>query len=101
MVNIKNILAETAVKNWLELDGLQLPDCELSTESIQVIMISEVPPQNPDDGFYNTSPDSDYMKSTLGLFGRAGVDVQSIRFQALRPIRWCLNECPATYMSSG
>ena len=79
MLNVKNILSETATKNKLEIGGLQFPDCELSPESIQVVMISEVPPQNPEDGFYNTSPTSDYMKSTLGLFNKAGVSVQSIQ----------------------
>lgn len=42
-------------------------------------MISEVPPKNPEDGFYSTAPEPDYMKSTLGLFSAAGVQVNSMR----------------------
>ena len=42
-------------------------------------MINEVPPQNPDDYFYSNVPNPDYMKTTLGLFKEAGVDVKSMQ----------------------
>jgi uracil-DNA glycosylase len=58
---------------------MQFPDCELNPTVINVIMISEVPPKNPDDGFYSTAADPDYMKSTLGLFAAGGVQVSNIR----------------------
>ncbi|MCL2658237.1 MAG: uracil-DNA glycosylase family protein [Betaproteobacteria bacterium] len=78
-ININNYLAKTAVANGLDLTGLQLPDCELDPEKIKVVMISEAPPQNPDDGFYSTATDPDYMRTTLGLFAAAGVRAESMR----------------------
>lgn len=78
-MNIKNLLSETAKESGLILDNLQFPDCELDPESVKVIMISEVPPKNPDEGFYSTAPEPDYMKSTLGLFNAAGVQVKNMR----------------------
>lgn len=78
-MNIKAYLIEIAVQNGLAAESLQFPDCELDPESVKVIMISEVPPKNPEDGFYSTAPEPDYMKSTLGLFNAAGVQVNSMR----------------------
>jgi hypothetical protein len=77
-VNTKTYLAEIAVQNGLAAESLQLPECELNPKSIKVIMISEVPAQNPDDGFYSKAAGSDYVKSTLGLFAAGGVQVGSI-----------------------
>lgn len=79
MIKVKEYLTETAVKNIIDPGSLQFPDCELDLEKIKVIMISEVPPQNPDDGFYSDAESPDYMKTTLGLFERAGVTVRSIQ----------------------
>jgi hypothetical protein len=78
-MNIKAYLTEIAVQNGLAAESLQFPDCELDPESVKVIMISEVPPKNPEDGFYSTAPEPDYMKSALGLFNAAGVQVNSMR----------------------
>jgi uracil-DNA glycosylase len=78
-MNTASYLTGIAKQNGLPPAALQLPDCELLPEKIKVIMISEVPPQNPADGFYSTAPDPDYMKTTLGLFNQAGVDVKSIQ----------------------
>ena len=78
-MNIKSYLTETAAQNGIAMDALQLPDCELDPASIKVIMISEVPPKNPDDWFYSGTAQPDYMRSTLGLFEQAGVDVKSIQ----------------------
>lgn len=78
-MNIKAYLIEIAVQNGLAAESLQFPDCELDPKSVKVIMISEVPPKKPEDGFYSTAPEPDYMKSTLGLFNAAGVQVNSMR----------------------
>lgn len=78
-MNIKAYLTEIAARNDLAAGALQLPDCELDPENVKVIMISEVPPQNPEDGFYSAAPEPDYMKSTRGLFNAAGVPVNSMR----------------------
>jgi len=63
----------------IETEGMQIPDCEIDPETIKILMISEVPPQNPEDGFYSKAPEPDYMKSTLGLFAAAGVQVGSMQ----------------------
>jgi len=104
-LKVKPYLSNIAKWNGIEPDTLQLPDCELLPASVKVIMISEVPPKKPDDGFYsgtqgdgspvltlmhpNTEepssfvdsavPESEYMKSTLCLFGAAGVPVKNMR----------------------
>lgn len=78
-MNIKRHLTTIAGMNSLEAEALQLPDCELDTEKIKVIMISEVPPQNPGDGFYSSAAQPNYMETTLGLFEKAGVNVKSIQ----------------------
>ena len=78
-MDIKAYLTEVAAQNGLAAEFLQLPDCELDPGSIKVIMISEVPPKNPEDGFYGGSPESDYMKTALGLFRAAEVRVGDMR----------------------
>ena len=79
MMNIRNHLTIIAKNHHIAAEILHLPDCELDTDSIKVVMISEVPPHNPDDGFYSGADQPDYMKTTLGLFEKAGVDVKSMR----------------------
>jgi len=78
MINTKEYLSETAAKNGIDLNCLQLPDYVLDPVKISVIMISEVPPQNPEDGFYSTAANPEYMRSTCGLFKAAGTSVKSI-----------------------
>ena len=78
-MNIKNYLSNIAKQKEIDTDYLQLPDCEIAPEKIKVIMISEVPPQNSDDDFYSSTAEPEYMKSTLGLFEKAGVDVKSMQ----------------------
>ena len=78
-MNIKTYLTETANQKNIPAELLQLPDCEINTEKIKVIMISEVPPQNPEDDFYSNAVNPDYMKTTLGLFEKAGVGIKSIQ----------------------
>ena len=77
-MNIKSYLTEIALQNGLASESMQLPDCEIDPETIKIVMISEVPPQNPEDGFYSKAPEPDYMKTTLALFRDAGVMVNSI-----------------------
>ena len=77
-MNINSYLNEIAKQKGIATDLLQLPDCEIDITRIKAIMINEVPPQSPDDGFYSNAPNPDYMKTTLGLFENAGVDVKSI-----------------------
>ena len=78
-MNVKTHLAGIAAQNDLTAESLQFPDCELDPESIKVIMISEVPPKNPEDGFYSKASEPDYMKSTLGLFNAADVQVNNMQ----------------------
>ena len=78
-MNIKSYLIETATQKDIPAESLQLPDCELVPEKINVIMISEVPPQNPEDDFYSKAANPDYMKTTLGLFEKAEIGVKSIQ----------------------
>ena len=60
------------------VNSMQLPDITLNTENIRVIMISEIVPQDPKDFFYSTAECSDYMKSTMALFNKAGGNISSI-----------------------
>jgi len=77
-MDINNYLSEISVKNGLDIKTLQFPNCELDPNKIEVIMISEVPSQNPDDGFYSKAIDPDYMRTTRSLFADAGVPVKNI-----------------------
>ena len=66
------------MKSGLDPKTLQFPNCEIDPNKIKVIMISEVPSQNPEDGFYSKAIDSDYMLTTRSLFADAGVPVKNI-----------------------
>jgi uracil-DNA glycosylase len=79
VMDIRNYLLGIAGQHQIESKSLQLPDCDVDPGTIKVIMISEVPPGNPDDGFYSNAILPDYMKSTLGLFERADVNVKSMQ----------------------
>jgi len=78
-MDIKSHLLDVANDNRINIESLQIPDCDIDPKKIKTIMISEVPPLNPDDGFYSNSTQSDYMKSTLGLFEKANVNVNSMQ----------------------
>ncbi len=78
-MNTKKHLAAIARDKHMDASSLRFPDCDVDPGTIKVVMISEVPPQNPADDFYSKSKEPDYLRSTLGLFGRAGIDVQSMR----------------------
>ena len=66
------------MKNGLDPKTLQFPNCELDPNKIKVIMISEVPSRDPEDGFYSKSIDSDYIQTTRSLFADAGISVKNI-----------------------
>ena len=54
-----------------------IPDVDIDVEKIKIIMISEVPPEKPEDYFYAEGTPY-YMETTLQLFKDAGYDVSSI-----------------------
>ncbi len=78
-MNTKKHLAAIARDKHMDARSLRFPDCDIEPGKIKVVMISEVPPQNPADDFYSKSKEPDYLRSTLGLFVKAGIDVQSMR----------------------
>ena len=75
----RNVLMTVAKAKNMDCGSLQFPDCDIDPKKIKVLMISEVPSQNPADGFYSKAAQSEYMRSTLGLFARAGVEAASMR----------------------
>jgi uracil-DNA glycosylase len=76
LINVKEYLIDTLPEDYLK--ELQLPDVQIDKDKIECIIINEVPPKNPDDGFYGNSADPDYMRTTRELFQAAGVHVNSI-----------------------
>lgn len=77
-MDIKPYLTQAAKDHAIDPAPLQLPSCTIDSAKIKTIMISEVPPQDPAEGFYSNAPQPDYMRSTLGLFEKAGVRVKSM-----------------------
>lgn len=59
-------------------DTLHLNDIEIDPSSVKAIMINEVVPSDPAQDFYG-QVDADYMKTTIPLFKKAGLDVFSIQ----------------------
>ncbi|NLB90003.1 MAG: uracil-DNA glycosylase [Clostridiales bacterium] len=55
-----------------------LPDLAIDTSKIKAIMINEVVADKAEDDFYSNTGNSDYMKTTIPLFQKAGADVQGI-----------------------
>ena len=78
-MNIKKTLSEIAVRNGLDANALQFPDCTLDPEKIKVLMINEVAPKNSDDWFYSEAPDPENRRTAFGLFEMAGILVKSMR----------------------
>ncbi len=58
--------------------NLRLNDVNIEPETIRAIMINEVVPVDSDDDFYG-KPDSAYMSTTIPLFRKAGIEVNSIQ----------------------
>lgn len=70
-VNIRNALADFDS----EPVKARLPDITLETDSIKAVMINEVVPADPNDDFYGENTLPDYLKTTVPLFQKAGVQV--------------------------
>ena len=61
-----------------DTEFLRLNDVNIEPETIQAIMINEIVPIDSDDDFYG-KPDSAYMSTTIPLFRKAGIEVNSIQ----------------------
>ncbi|ANU63538.1 MULTISPECIES: uracil-DNA glycosylase family protein [Bacteroidales] len=61
-----------------DTEFLRLNDINIEPETIRAIMINEVVPFDSDDDFYG-KPDSAYMSTTIPLFLKAGIKVNSIQ----------------------
>ncbi|MDR1703266.1 MAG: uracil-DNA glycosylase, partial [Clostridiales bacterium] len=66
------------LREHINAPGFDIPDITLDPAGIKAVMINEVPPPNPADGFYG-GPESDYARSVLGLFKMAGIHARSIQ----------------------
>lgn len=55
-----------------------VPFAEIASEKVKIVMISEAPPEDPQDYFY-ASGEPFYLKTTLQAFNDAGVPVNSIQ----------------------
>ena len=73
-MNIKQQLRQLSER---ETD-MHFNNVEVNPETIQAIMINEVVPSSPEDDFYG-KPDSAYMSTTIPLFRKAGIEVNSIQ----------------------
>ena len=61
-----------------DTQNLWLNDVNIEPETIQAIMINEVVPSCPEEDFYGKQ-DSAYMSTTIPLFRKAGIEVNSIQ----------------------
>lgn len=61
-----------------DTEFLRLNDVNIEPETIQAIMINEVVPSCPEEDFYGKQ-DSAYMSTTIPLFRKAGIEVNSIQ----------------------
>jgi len=61
-----------------DTQNLRLNDVNIEPETIRTIMINEVVPLCPEEDFYG-KPDSAYMSTTIPLFRKAGIEVNSIQ----------------------
>jgi hypothetical protein len=77
-IQVKDNLMGFIKNNSISTEGIQLPDAAIDTVNIQVMMINEAPPINPDDFFYSKARNPGDMKTALPLFRNAGVEVYDI-----------------------
>ena len=61
-----------------DTQNLRLNDVNIEPETIRTIMINEVVPSCPEEDFY-AKQDSAYMSTTIPLFRKAGIEVNSIQ----------------------
>lgn len=73
MMNIQKELQQFSVG---EAD-LRFNNVDVAPETIRAIMINEIVPSCPEEDFYG-KPDSAYMSTTIPLFRKAGIEVDSI-----------------------
>lgn len=78
-INVEDNLINFAIKKGISVDGLQMPSIVIAPERIKVLMINEVPPQEPGDFFYSKSSNPNYMSTTIPLFHKADVNVKNIQ----------------------
>lgn len=78
LLDMNKCLLEFSEENGISLQGVQFPQVTLAAEDIEVIMINEVPPENPTDYFYSKSDNPGYMKTVQALFADAGITIGSI-----------------------
>ncbi len=60
------------------MDQIRLNDLEIDPLTIKAIMINEVVPADSAGDFYG-EPDADYLKTTIPLFQKAGIEVNNIQ----------------------
>jgi len=75
--NIKELLSIFVLDNDMT-DIFQFPDANIDVNLIKAIMINEVVPFDPSDDFYSDNTSSNYLKTTLSLFAKAGFEARSI-----------------------
>lgn len=61
-----------------DTQNLRLNDVNIEPETIRAIMINEVVPSCPEEDFYGKQ-DSAYMSTTIPLFRKAGIEVNSVQ----------------------
>lgn len=62
----------------IDINGYLMPAVDLDTEKVKVVMISEAPPEDPQDYFY-ASGDPFYLRTTLQAFNDAEISVSSVQ----------------------
>ncbi len=77
-VNLKEHLFGFMKEHNIPAAHIQLPEASIDTDIIRVIMINEVPPEEPEDFFYSKAGNPGYMQTTRSLFSNAGVEVQNM-----------------------
>lgn len=73
-MNVKEVLQQ-----FVEVEtNLRFNNVEVTPETIHAIMINEIVPSNPEEDFYGKS-DAAYMTTTIPLFRKAGIEVDSMQ----------------------
>ena len=62
----------------IEKNAYQIPNLDIDTDKIKIVMISEVPPLDPKDYFYSPGTPF-YMETTKEAFRDAGYNINSIQ----------------------
>lgn len=73
-MNVKEVLQQ-----FVEgATDLRFNNVEVTPETIHAIMINEIVPSHPEEDFYGKS-DAAYMTTTIPLFKKAGIEVDSVQ----------------------